>query len=83
MADKKLAIVQRIFDNRELLFCQPSNLVNMAEKTRIWTAIADEADDQSCARDFKHLRDTSWKNWRRRAIVSNSQKVAFHFGTVI
>lgn len=70
MADKKLAIVKRIFDNREILFCPASNSVSTTEKVRIWTAIADEADDENYARNFKHLRDTTWKNWRRRAIVS-------------
>lgn len=68
--EEKLHILETIRDNKDVLFSPGQTPTTLELKVQVWKNIADEARRIGYPNHWKHLRDTTWKNWRRRTLVS-------------
>ena len=79
--DEKVATLSLIRDNKDLLFGAFSNTITYEIKENKWKSIYDELKSigfLAHIKDYKHLRDVMWQNWKRRTIVSINTIMQIH-----
>ena len=71
--ESKLELLNFINSSRDILFGRLSDRLTHEEKIRKWNDVAEKAKELQIIQghhDGKYVRDTTWQNWRKRAIVS-------------
>lgn len=79
MADEKIAILNVIRDNKDVLFGKFTNVLTHEVKVEKWKDIAEKVKASGIyCKEWKYLRDTTWQNWRKRTIVSTNMKIIYY-----
>lgn len=69
--NNKLTVLNLIYENKEILFGKISNTLTPGFKVQKWKEIANQLVElEIFEKDWKYLRDTTWQNWKKRAVVS-------------
>ena len=68
----KVQVLTLIRDKKDVLFGKFSSRLTKKDKDKAWEEVGEEAKALGVIgqeRDAAYLRDTTWQNWRKRALV--------------
>ena len=71
----KLEVLNLINSHKDVLFGKFSDSVNAVDKFAKWNEVAVKAREVEvikATQSGQHLREVTWQNWRKRAMVSSS-----------
>jgi len=68
---KEVAILQKIKEEKDILFGAFSNKQMKEDKTKKWQKVTELAQslDIAAGKNWQYERDTVWGNWRKRTMV--------------
>jgi len=70
--DQKLTMLAMIREKKDLLFAELSSSVTWQKKEAAWDDVASRARAIGIySKSGRYLRNTTWQNWRKRAVVSD------------
>jgi len=70
----KLAVLQKIKQEKSVLFGPFSNDLTKQKKCEKWKEVTDLAESLGLVtgKQWQYFRDTLWSNWRKRTLVSKN-----------